>query len=310
MQFKKTLLAMMMFGVASAHADYQFELTAALSQSSFENDVETSSGRDNKEKTDTDSFDLGATIYFSPVSTAKGPLAEAAFLSKASEISIDISREDLEFDDDGDKDNFDVDSNVISGQFILPNPALIFRAALGQGKYGEADTDILSLGFGGYITDHITLTLDYDQVKYDFDDYGFDSSDSIDSFTVTYKQLIEFGGESSLVLEPYLASIDVFDDNAAKLGIDATWYITRQLGLTAGISGYAREEEDGDYSEGKSSIGVDYFINENFRIGGALTSASSEFNADDDYGDGYYYDYAFDEEGDGHGVEIHATARF
>jgi len=297
MQFKKTLLAMMMFGAVSAQADYQFELSTTLGRSSFENESENPYGPDYEDDTDTDSFDLGATVYLSSVSTAKGPLAEAAFLSKASEVSIDISRDDVEDDDRGYKHNYDVDSNAISGQFILPNPSLIFRAALGQGKYSKTDTDTLAVGFGGYITDHITLTLDYVTEDYDYD---FRDDETVDSFILTYKQLIELGGDSSLVLEPYLESIDDDGDDAAAIGIDVTWYITRKLGVSAGVSGYAIETDSGDFSAGSSRIGVDYFINENFRIGGALTSSSSEFDDDEGY----------DDEGDGNGVEFSAAVRF
>jgi hypothetical protein len=293
MPFKKTLLAMMMFGAAAAQADYQFELSAALGEASYEYEIENPFGADYDVDQDVSELDLGATFYFAPVNTAKGPLAEAAFLSKSSEVAIDISRDEVEWDDD---DEYDIDSNIISGQFVLPNPSLIFRAAWGQGEDDGDDTDLLGIGFGGYITDHITLTLDYIQVDYDFDE----DDESVDSFILTYKQLIEFGGDSSLVIEPYLASIDDFGDDAAKVGIDVTWYITRQLGLTAGISGYGVEDDGGDFSRGDSRVGVDYFINENFHIGGALTSMSSEYDGDDGY----------DEEGEGGGIEFNAAVRF
>jgi hypothetical protein len=296
MLFKKTLLAIMICGATVAHADYRFELGGSLGRSSFDNKIENQYGGDNKEDIDTDSLDLGATLYFSPVSTAKGPLAEAAFLSKASEISFDISRHKEEDDYGGYKDKYDINKNFISGEFILPKPSLIFRGALGTGKNGEADTKLLALGFGGYITDHITLTLDYEKVKYDSDHFD---DESVDSYTLKYKQLIEFGGDSSLVLEPYLTHIEYFDD-ADAVGIDVVWYINRQLGLSAGISGYASEEEDGDRSGGISYVGVDYFINESVRVGGKLTSAASKFDSDD----------GFDEDGDGHGVEFNVSVRF
>jgi hypothetical protein len=298
MRFKKTLLAMMIFGATAAQADYQFEGSVLLGQSSEDIETENPFGADYEDDKDVDSLDIGLTVYFSPVSTANGPLAEAAFISKASEISIDILHDEVEFEeDDGYTDKYDIDRNVISGQFVLPNPALIFRAALGQGENGAIDVDVFALGFGGYINDRIALTLDFIQEDYDFED----SEESVDSLVLTYKQLIDLGNGYSLAVEPYLASIDYFDQDAAKVGVDVTWYITRQLGLSVGLSGLSIEADDGDASEGESRIGVDYFVNENFRIGGALTSVSSEFDDDEE---------GYDVEGEGNGFELTVAARF
>ncbi len=291
MKLQKSLLAMMMFAAAGAQADYRFELDAGYS--TFSEEVDYDSGYYDDYDVDTDTLALGGAFYFSPVSTASGPLDEAEFLSKASGIALAYSKAEVDTENE---DSVDGDSKILGGHFVIPGPNLIIEASYGQGGSDDVDVDYLSLGFGGYITDRITLVFDYSKEEYDFG-----SKESIDRYTLTYRQLIQLGGEMNLALEPFISKVDYFDEDAAEVGIDVAFYLNRSLGFKAGVVGFAYDADYADYSEGASYIGVDYFINETFRIGGKLLSSSGEFDADFD-------EDAFESEGSG--VKFDLAVRF
>lgn len=296
MQFKKTLLAMMMFGAAAAaQADYQVQLDASFSTTTTE--YEPDDGLYDYD-VDQDTLTLGGEFYFSSVSTSGVPLDEAAFLAKASSVAIGYADVDVDIDPKHfEGDSYSSKGIVVQGHFVLPSPNLILEATYGQGDQDDEDFDVYAIGFGGYINDRITLMGEYS--KQTFDDYG--SDDSIERFTVTYRQLIQLGGDMSLALEPHLASVDYFGEDGAEFGIDAAFYLNRSLGFKAGVTAFAADDEDGDYSEAESYIGVDYFINENFRIGGKLLTSSSEFESD----------FANDDvESEGVGIEVAVAVRF
>lgn len=296
MQFKKTLLAMMMFGAAAAaQADYQVEVGASYSITSEEYEYDDSRYDFD---VDTDILAASATFYFSPVITGGGPLAEAAFLSKASGIAVGYANGEADYDFDGGNDSYDFDAVSIAGHFVLPSPNLILEAAYAEGEDEfEDDFDAFKIGFGGYLTDRSTLMAEFS--KQTFDDAG--DEDSIDTFTVTYRQLIQLSGERNLSIAPHLSHVEYFGEDAAEVGIDVAFYLNPSLGFVAGVTGGAIDDEDGDFSRAESYIGVDYFVNESFQIGGKLLAITSEFDGDD-----YYIDW----ESEGGGIEISAAARF
>jgi len=335
MQFKKTLLAMMMFGAAAAQADYRVEISTALATltEEYEND-----DYDEEYDKDSDYLSFEGVFYITPVSTASGPLGQAAFLSKASEVRVSIDRDSREYDDDSDidylDDEYDEDTNAISGRAVIPAARIILEAGLQKGETDctdcddDSDNDGWMLGFGGYISDRVTLVFTYrhQEEETDFteyDDYNgafysFESNYEIDRYMLAYKQLIALSGEQSLVIEPFLEIFEYerkseyrspfdydsykFDGDGAALGIDVTWYITRQLGVYAGVVGVGVENDNGDGADAVSHIGISYFLNENFRIGGELISTSGEFEYDDEDDGEFEYE--------GGGLEFNASVRF
>jgi hypothetical protein len=300
MHFKKTLLAMMMFGAAAAQADYQVEIGASYSSTSEEYEYDDSQY---DYDVDTDTLAAGATFYFSPVSTGNGPLAQAAFLSKASGIAVGYANGEADYDFDRGNfvdQSYDFDAVSIGGHFVLPSPNLILEASYAEGENEfENDFDAFTIGVGGYITDRITLMAEFS--KQTFDDAS--DEDSIDIFTITYRQLIQLGGAMNLAIAPHLSRVEYFGEDAAEVGIDVAFYLNPSLGFVAGVTGGAVDDEDGDYSRAESYIGVDYFVNENFQVGGKLLAITSEFDSDD-----YYYND--DSESEGGGIEFNAAVRF
>jgi hypothetical protein len=305
MPFKKTLLAIMMFGAAAAQADYRAEIAASLGGSNVTQEYDLS-GPDYEVEEETGYFDVEATFYLDPVKTANVPLGEAAFLSKASFASFYLSREDVEHEEDESSEDYDFDRDMmlLGGRFVVPNVGLIIEAGFGQGEEDgddvDNDIDVLMFGFGGYIGDNITLVLNYFSEE---TDYGDSESDEHKVWTITYSQYIPFSGEMALKIEPFIASHkfeDDFDDaDAVALGVDATLYINRQLSVYLEVEGYGVDESDYEESTGTSKVGVDYFFNDNFKIGAALSSVS---------GEGEEFDTDFETEGGG--IEFNAAVRF
>jgi hypothetical protein len=314
MQFKKTLLAMMMFGAtAAAQADYRAEILGSLSTVTEEYEVDSYDVGDRDYDIDHDYASFEGVFYIMPVSTAKGPLAEAAFLSKASEVRLIIDRHSYEFDfDDADGNEYDEDTNTLSGRAVIPAARIILEASLSRGETNckgdcdnDSDDDGWMLGVGGYITDNITLVFNYEKYESDEEFEDFER----DSYTVTYRQLIPLSGEQSLVIEPFVSLFEFENDDdgystdgdGAMVGVDVTWYITRQLGVYAGVAGIGGDDDEGEGGDAASHVGVNYFLNENFRIGGELISVSGEYEYDD-------FDYEVEYEGGG--IEFNAAVRF
>jgi hypothetical protein len=311
MRFKKSLLAMMLFGATAAQADYQFEVVGSLTGSTIEQDHNSIGDVD----TDSDESQLVGVIYFSPVVTGNGPLAEADFLSKTGGVALNISRESTETDPDyPEREGAEskTDAEQLVGRFIVPSSGMIVDVGLARAEFDDQSADNndhdsrgFLLGLGGYLNDNTALILSLGRTTAEFD-RGFDYSSQ--SVGLAYKQLFALTNGQFLSIAPSLSlfSYEVedtdFDGDGATLGIDLTWYLTRQLGISAGVRGTSTEDDAAEKSDGKSYIGVDYFVNEQFRLGGKLIGLSGE----DDY------DMSSDEDSDyeGGGIEFEVAARF
>lgn len=118
------------FGTANA---YQAEINAA-----YENtDIDNSDG--------VDTFAIGGKYYLNGVQYKNGPLAEAAFLGKASNIGLAYANAST--DDDGYE--LEIDSIGINGEFFIPNTQFYVAGSLNRseitvetdlGKYSDDNT--------------------------------------------------------------------------------------------------------------------------------------------------------------------------
>jgi hypothetical protein len=288
MQYKKTLLALMLMGAAAAQADYQAQIDFDYRRDEQEYDPDA--GPDTE--VDNDIVSLSGTIFLSPVSTANGPLDEAAFLSKASGISLGYSTEDVEAKHG---DGYDSDSLVISGHFVVPGTNLILEAAYGQGESGDADVDTWGLGFGAYINDRTMLMLEYSK-----QDYDFGSDDTDERVRIRYRQLIDLSNGQNLAIEPYIGKVEFFSQDGVELGIKATYYINRSLGIKVGLHHNEVDDDTAELTEFLFTVGCDYYINENFRIGGEVHSVTGTSESD----------FGGDTDIEGSGIEVSASLRF
>jgi hypothetical protein len=313
MRFRQTLFAIIILGATAAQADYRAEISTSLGGSTVTKEYDDV-GPNYEEEDETGHFDIEATVYLAPVQTANVPLGEAVFLSKASFASLYVSRDDVEHNEDNNYEDYDYDvpMSAIGGRFVVPNVDLIFEAKLGSGEEDgdgtDGDLDLRGLGFGSYIGDRISLVLTYDELEFDYGGTTF--KDKI--WQLIYTQYIPLSGETALAIEPYLTNYKYesgySDKDAVALGVAVKFYINHQLDVYIEVEGYRRDDSDYEESRGSSSVGIDYFINEQFKIGAALNSVTGE-GQQATYYEGYgVYDRDFDIEGGG--IEVNAAVRF
>ena len=103
--FKKLALATaLLAGLSTAHA-YQFEINGGYENTDLE------------ESSDLDTFFINGKYYLNGVQVKNAPLAEAAFLAKASNIGLGYVNSNLDVTDV----ELEIDSVGISCEFFIPN---------------------------------------------------------------------------------------------------------------------------------------------------------------------------------------------
>ena len=115
----------------TAHA-YQAEINANYENTSFDGDSE-----------DLDTFGIGGKYYLNGVNTKNSPLAEAAFVSKASNIGLGYANSSI--DEDG--ADLEIDTVGLNGEFFIPNSQFYVSGSLNrsevtvEGEFGKASDD-------------------------------------------------------------------------------------------------------------------------------------------------------------------------
>lgn len=115
----------------TAHA-YQAEINANYENTSFDGDSE-----------DLDTFGISGKYYLNGVITKNSPLAEAAFLSKASNIGLGYANSSI--DEDG--GDLEIDTVGLNGEFFIPNSQFYVSGSLNrseltvEGEFGKASDD-------------------------------------------------------------------------------------------------------------------------------------------------------------------------
>lgn len=115
----------------TAHA-YQAEINANYENTSFDGDSE-----------DLDTFGISGKYYLNGVNTKNSPLAEAAFLSKASNIGLGYANSSI--DEDG--ADLEIDTVGLNGEFFIPNSQFYVSGSLNrsevtvEGEFGKASDD-------------------------------------------------------------------------------------------------------------------------------------------------------------------------
>lgn len=236
--------------------EYQFDInTQALTS-----DIKINNAEDVKLET----YGATATLYLNPVDDSKGPLSEAAFLSKASSVSISEFRSErglrqqafeLQYVFNGIIFNADyTDAKLVAGS-ALPQGILIPNSN-GEESY--------LLGMGVYLSDRQTLTAGYRSVE-------VPNARDEEEYSLAYKHLYDVEGGVAGVDAVFSYSEDVI---AWQLGLD--FFISNQLSLNGGVFGEdgAPDDESGYF------LGVDYFFTPKVHVG--LQAAGSKFDLDNE----------------------------
>lgn len=221
--FNKTLFASTLAAAfttvfaVSAHADYQFEVGAAYAKG----DLTTAAGAD----ADQDIFTLGGTYHLESVDTSKGPLTEAAFLDRASDVTLVYTFGEVDFDNTGDTD---INNVAVSGRFVDKQSGWLVELGyeFDEGDGGGADSDGYTLRGGKYIADNTTLVFGW---TYTEDD---DNAES-DEYSLQLEHLQQFA-QGALKVEAAVGLVDSnFTDDVDLYSLGGTYYINNNLGFGA-----------------------------------------------------------------------------
>ena len=123
------LSAALLATLGTTHA-YQAEINAGYENTDFEENIEGF-----KIDTDGDLFFINGKYYLNAVNIANKPLAEAAFLSKASNISLGYVKAQNEFSESGFSVEEDFDIIGINGEFYIPDSKFYVSGSLNQLDY-------------------------------------------------------------------------------------------------------------------------------------------------------------------------------
>lgn len=257
MELKRTMLAVVALGTMPVYADYYADVSLSHSW-----DKNSDGSSDHSKK----SADASATVYLKPVSMAQGPYAEAPFLSKSSDIELGTWHDGHTRDRDG-HDDFSIDGldlTYLNGKYVVPDINLIVQALYGRAQ-DDIDAKLAQLGVGAYITDHASILLDYSRLK---NKELYTDDNTVDTWTLTYHQQLDLGGNQYLVIEPHVRSGKSYDKmDTSEFGIETAWYLTQALGLRAGYDQYSLERIGADLRSKEYFAGVDYFVTDDIRVG-------------------------------------------
>lgn len=217
-------------------ATYQSEISAAYA------DIDT-----NDDPEEGYLVGLDGTYYFSPVDTSNHPLAEAAFIEKASNLYINLSN--YEFKEDGDR--LDIYRRSIGVDFYIPNTFFYLGAGVNEikSKYtwpageGTESSKWDSAWFVKTGIAPVTGLLVWTEFTEDVD--------VSDEWNINGKYVIPLSGEQALNIE---ASYEKSDIAYAEDTITGTidYYLDRNLSVGAGFV-------NASYNSDEDST-TDYFV--------------------------------------------------
>ncbi|MDQ2077007.1 putative porin [Marinimicrobium sp. ABcell2] len=107
------------------------------SAGTYQSEINARYSHSNSDFTNSDFYHLSGTYYFNSVDIRQGPWAEAAFLQRASSISLHYTHGDMEnFLFDGTvHSNVTNDTYAVSTEFYIPNSILFAGLTVSRGSY-------------------------------------------------------------------------------------------------------------------------------------------------------------------------------
>jgi Putative general bacterial porin len=242
MSMKKLLVTaiagVVMLPVANAD-QYQYQLNADYSNGDLD-------------LFETDTWSLAGTYYFNLVDDSKGPLAEAAFLSKSSSISLGYT--DVSSELDGGSD-FDSDEVEIYGRYVSQTSSAIVDLGYSLSEFDDidSDTDFFNIGVGFYLDDTTTFVANYFDLEYDQLDADYRG------IALDLKRVYLNSDDSAVNLEVGLGYIDYDNDypSSSYLSFGGDYYFNKQFSIGASYTLVEGSEDD------TFGVRTQYFFNNN-----------------------------------------------
>jgi hypothetical protein len=236
---KKLILPISLLTVASF---------GALAQDTFTSSVSGAySNTDN-----VDQYNVLGSYYFSPVSTHKGPLAEAVFLNRSNSINAGFSHAAIDFGGN----SFSSNAWNIGGTVHVEDSGLFLNGVIAQTNGN--DSGYYGLGAGYYLDKDWTVSINTD----------FDEDLEYLGLSVGTKKLYQLGGETYLNLN---ASINNPDEGSTGYAVGADYYFNKNL--SAGVA----RSWLGSFTDGTTALNANWFFTDNASV--SISIARTEIDS-------------------------------
>ncbi len=192
---------------------------------------------------------LAATYYFQNVQPVRSaPLAEAAFLNRASNVGIGYST--LTGSNSGDYNNF-----VLGGEYYVPNSQFYVAGSYINSKYAGIKSDGFDAKLGYLPMNGLLLTLGATSA-------GTDNNDTQATLGGKYVFPVAGNGSNFVNVE---GQVTLADNSPFK--VKADYYLDPTLGVGLGYAGSTNSDV-----KGTTDIHAQKFINPMMAIGGQVSS--------------------------------------
>lgn len=263
--FKKTALVAGI-GLAlsvTAQADYQWELGGDYTYGQIDAEVKNNTqGFDRSDDIDENIGRLYGTWYMENVDTSKGPLAEAAFLDHASNITlygsdgqVDLGSLDRNLDDQ-DGQTFGADM-----RYVAEGPGWKLSGWIADLGYeyqelgNDQEIDLYNVGIGKYLTPNTSLVLGYEKIN-------INNGGDTDGYDVTLEHFFPFASGGLKAGATAGKVVVSGDDDVEVYAVDAIWYLNNNIGFGAGYQNVSQSS----YEVSGFNVGADWFITEAFAV--------------------------------------------
>ncbi|MGJ8674421.1 MAG: putative porin [Pseudoalteromonas sp.] len=228
-------------------------LLTAASFSAFAQDTFTSSVSGSYTDSDNvDQYNVVGSYYFSPVSTRKGPLAEAVFLNRSNSINAGFNRSEVDFG--GNSDSFN--SWRIGGTVHVEDSGLFLNAGIAHAN--GSDSANYGLGAGYYLAKDWTVGINT----------NFDEDLEYLGVSVDTKKLYDLGGDTYLNLT---ASINNPDEGSTGYAAGADYYLNKNLSVGVGRSW------SGSFTDGTTALNTNWFFTDTASV--SISIARTEIDS-------------------------------
>lgn len=241
-------------------SSYQSEITAVYGESNYESDSPSAENYD---------LQLKGTYYFSAIDTANRPLAESAFLQKASNVYVNGYYEENKEKGAGVFDKSNTYGRGLGADFYIPN-SIFFLGA------GIADTKVKSEW--KYDGDSYRETRDWDSSWYikagvapvdgllvwsEF----YEDVDVSDFWNINAKYVMPVGSSGQwLNLEASYANSDWEDGDIQTLSLAADYYLDNHLSVGGGVTHYAYDLDDYNTNENEYFVRANQYFTDSFAM--------------------------------------------
>jgi hypothetical protein len=241
-------------------ATYQGELAATYGEVDLEDSA-----------SDLSDFTLEGTYYFSQVDTANRPLAESAFLQKASSVYLNgaysrYKENDSEFDS---SEKTNVYGRQLGADFYIPNSIFYLGAGISEFKVKSewrsddiTDRETLDWESQWYVKAGVT-PVDGLLVWSEF----YEDVDVSDHWNINAKYVMPIGASGQWInLEARYETTEDEGDDTQVFSVAGDYYLDSHLSVGGGVSHYTYDGEYYNDNENEYFVRANQYFTDNFAV--------------------------------------------